>query len=415
MPVRDLKRLLESRSVSIAAVVEKSELVDLAIRSVASGASMVGARDGADATKTAPAMEGDDDVMIVLDDEEGGGRGIDRESDGIGGASSSLRSLRRNDAIGAFRLPPLPTGARFADVYDVVLLVDNREQFGIRGGQSRLEGRLEHVRQLSRAHGVRAEVTRLECGDATWVARRRAGNPSFGGCEYSGGDGTGDYVLDFVLERKRLDDLSISIKDDRYRQQKFFLKRGGVRHLGYLVEGDVKEFEDHPSVTEQSVKAIKSAAAQTEIFDGFRVIRTENLKDTHDLLGRMTVAARELYANLTAADGATPSRDESHAPPTLAEYNASLVAAKRGLSTLKTVWGSMLMQVSGLGPEMAQAIIERFPTPSSLERAYAQCGGGDAAADLLAPVRTSTTRTVGTAVSRRVYASLFGHEATLLA
>ena len=415
MPVRDLKRLLESRSVSIAAVVEKSELVDLAIRSVASGASMGGARDGADATKTTPAKEGDDDVMIVLDDEEGGGGGIDRESGGIGGASSSLRSLRRNDAIGAFRLPPLPPGARFADVYDVVLLVDNREQFGSRGGQSRSEGRLEHVRQLSRAHGVRAEVTRLECGDATWVARCRAGNPSFGGCEYSGGDGTGDYVLDFVLERKRLDDLSISIKDDRYRQQKFFLKRGGVRHLGYLVEGDVKEFEDHPSITEQSVRAIKSAAAQTEIFDGFRVIRTENLKDTHDLLGRMTVAARELYANLTAADGATPSRDESHAPPTLAEYNASLVAAKRGLSTLKTVWGSMLMQVSGLGPEMAQAIIERFPTPSSLERAYAQCGGGDAAANLLAPVRTSTTRTVGTAVSRRVYASLFGHEATPLA
>ena len=26
------------------------------------------------------------------------------------------------------RLPPLPPGARFADVYDIVLLVDNREQ-----------------------------------------------------------------------------------------------------------------------------------------------------------------------------------------------------------------------------------------------------------------------------------------------
>ena len=410
MSVRDLKRLLESRSVSIRAVFEKSELVDLAVRSVAGGSET---RARANATRVAPAMEGDDDVMIVLDDEDDVGGGTD--IGGIGGASSSPGGVRRTDAVGAFRLPPLPPGARFADVYDVVLLVDNREQFGSRGSQSRSDGRLEHVRQLSRAHGVRAEVTRLECGDATWVARRRAGNPSFGGCEYAGGDGTGDYVLDFVLERKRLDDLSVSIKDDRYRQQKFFLKRGGVRHLGYLVEGDVKEFENHPSVSEQSVKAIKSAAVQTEIFDGFRVIRTESLKDTHDLLGRMTVATRHLYANLTAADAAPASRDESHAPPTLAEYNASLVAAKRGLSTLKTVWGSMLMQVSGLGPEMAQAIIERFPTPSSLERAYARCGGGDAAANLLAPVPTSTSRTVGAVVSRRVYASLFGHEATPLA
>ena len=149
MPVRDLKRLLESRSVSIAAVVEKSELVDLAIRSVASGVDGR-ARDGANATKTTPAKEGDDDVMIVLDDEDGGGGGIDRGT--AAGSAARVRlfgvpSERRHRRVSS--PSALPPGARFADVYDVVLLVDNREQFGSRGGQSRSEGRLEHVRQLS--------------------------------------------------------------------------------------------------------------------------------------------------------------------------------------------------------------------------------------------------------------------------
>lgn len=155
------------------------------------------------------------------------------------------------------------------------------------------------------------------------------------------------------------------------------------------------------------------------------------------------MAVAERYAHLTAADSAAAAaalaaargddangdangdggdarltrgeRGEPLVPPTLAEYNLCVKNAKRSLSTLKTVWGTMLMQVAGLGPEMAQAIIDAYPTPSALNVAYGACGGGKQAAGLLAGLHTSRTHTVGKVVSERVFTSLFGHSLTPLA
>lgn len=47
-----------------------------------------------------------------------------------------------------------------------------------------------------------------------------------------------EYVLDYIMERKRVDDLHQSIKDRRYDKQKYNMQRCGLRHLVYLVEGD---------------------------------------------------------------------------------------------------------------------------------------------------------------------------------
>ena len=47
-----------------------------------------------------------------------------------------------------------------------------------------------------------------------------------------------EYVLDYILERKRVDDLLGSIKSNRYETQKYGMRRCGLRHLMYLVEGD---------------------------------------------------------------------------------------------------------------------------------------------------------------------------------
>lgn len=50
--------------------------------------------------------------------------------------------------------------------------------------------------------------------------------------------GGAEYVLDYIMERKRVDDLHQSIKDRRYDKQKYNMQRCGLRHLVYLVEGD---------------------------------------------------------------------------------------------------------------------------------------------------------------------------------
>ena len=47
-----------------------------------------------------------------------------------------------------------------------------------------------------------------------------------------------EYVLDYLVERKRVDDLAGSIKGGRYNRQKYYMTMCGLRHLVYLVEGN---------------------------------------------------------------------------------------------------------------------------------------------------------------------------------
>ena len=69
----------------------------------------------------------------------------------------------------------------------------------------------------------------MKAGDALWLARPKRGvsQPE------------SEYVLNALVERKSLDDLGSSIKDQRYMKQKHFMRHSGVEHLMYLVEGDM--------------------------------------------------------------------------------------------------------------------------------------------------------------------------------
>lgn len=53
------------------------------------------------------------------------------------------------------------------------------------------------------------QVRRLPVGDAIWIACQK-----YLHCEY---------VLDFIVERKKVDDLRSSIRDNRYKDQKLRL------------------------------------------------------------------------------------------------------------------------------------------------------------------------------------------------
>lgn len=58
----------------------------------------------------------------------------------------------------------------------------------------------------------RVQPKSLPVGDALWIARHKRLDE--------------EYVLDFVVERKNVNDLWSSIKDNRYRQQKLRLLVG---------------------------------------------------------------------------------------------------------------------------------------------------------------------------------------------
>ena len=65
----------------------------------------------------------------------------------------------------------------------------------------------------------------MEIGDAFWIAQPRNGGPA--------------YSLDTIIERKRVDDLVASIKDQRFERQKYYLARCGIRRTMYVLEGNI--------------------------------------------------------------------------------------------------------------------------------------------------------------------------------
>ncbi|XP_046425917.1 crossover junction endonuclease MUS81 isoform X5 [Neodiprion fabricii] len=87
------------------------------------------------------------------------------------------------------------------NTFDVILLVDDRE---IAGGKVQPKDDIT-LAELTRAE-VRFEVRNLKLGDFTWIAR----------CKSSGFE----LILPHIVERKRMDDFSGSIRDGRYQEQK---------------------------------------------------------------------------------------------------------------------------------------------------------------------------------------------------
>lgn len=85
--------------------------------------------------------------------------------------------------------------------YEIVLVLDTREVES-RDNRDRIQETLERK-------GVKVETRALRLGDMCWIARRL---DSFG-------DEMHECVLDYVVERKRLDDLCSSIQDGRYNEQ----------------------------------------------------------------------------------------------------------------------------------------------------------------------------------------------------
>ena len=65
------------------------------------------------------------------------------------------------------------------------------------------------------------QIKHLPVGDALWIARHKELDT--------------EYVLDFIVERKNVDDLLGSIKDNRYKDQKLRLKVPSENSFDFVI------------------------------------------------------------------------------------------------------------------------------------------------------------------------------------
>ena len=210
------------------------------------------------------------------------------------------------------RVPSLPPGAStFADAYDVVLVLDDREHFGARAGGGGAVGgaRCDAALAALAAAGARVEARQLPGGDALWLARPKDS------------DNDTAYVLDFVVERKRCDDLIGSLRSGRLAKQVSALRASGATTIALLIEGDARDLPSDPA---RAHKTVLSAAHSAVVHDGLVTLRSASAADTWRLYARLTRELAAVYGPLRQGDGAVGQGP----PPTYTEFSAAVTRAR---------------------------------------------------------------------------------------
>ncbi|KAF5379924.1 hypothetical protein D9757_007211 [Collybiopsis confluens] len=256
------------------------------------------------------------------------------------------------------------------DQCDVFLLLDTREiksqvdRSGIYDGL---------VRQ-----GVKVIRRSLNVGDVSWIAKRK---PEF--CDGSEHD---EIALDCILERKRIDDLSASIEDGRFHDQKVGLFVAcGELSLTFTISGSLTEIDlEQAGVSEELERLdIDTAITETSDTDRFHVKETRSIHDTIKFYVRLhkEVVLRYQHQDLYVIPSELVKRhsylkfqkelrrkypEKDH----LLSYNAfSSLNLKSGFITVRETWAKMILCFPRMSAEKAGFLIHYFPTPASMYRA----------------------------------------------
>uniref|UniRef100_A0A8C1MAK6 Crossover junction endonuclease MUS81 n=1 Tax=Cyprinus carpio TaxID=7962 RepID=A0A8C1MAK6_CYPCA len=283
--------------------------------------------------------------------------------------------------------------------YEIVLCVDVIETTGGSSGRKQ-----ELVKELQR-NCVTFDIRKLNVGDFLWVAREKV-TPVPGQLRPPVGK---ELVLDYIIERKRMDDLCGSIIDGRFREQKFRLKRCGLRKPIYLVE-ECGSAAAHLSIPEST---LQQAIVNTQVVDGFFVKRVQDVKESAAYLTIMTRYLQKLYHNCTLfcrsreleGDGGDESEQTANLSCSLmafTEFNYG--AIKNKCQTVREVFARQLMQISGVSGDKAAAVLEHYSTVSSLLQAYDRCSSESEKEKLLSSIKYGKLkRNLGPALSRTIY------------
>ncbi|KAI9292398.1 hypothetical protein K502DRAFT_367634 [Neoconidiobolus thromboides FSU 785] len=239
--------------------------------------------------------------------------------------------------------------------YYITLLLDSREIMSVKDRDYFEIG-------LNR-RGVKLEKRNLSLGDFLWVAKPKTG------C--SGPEE--EIVLDFIVERKRYDDLFASIKDGRFKEQKSRLKSCGLSKIIYLIEGfNINDINNVTIPYNQIVTSI----CKTIIKEGFIIKITKDLEESLNYLASLTQKIISSYESRDLV-GTNILLDDKKSNYKLSNLNLSYqsfhtLTSKSSQITIQTYFIKMLLSVKGCSLKRALIIIKSYPTPASLLNEYNQ-------------------------------------------
>lgn len=180
-----------------------------------------------------------------------------------------------------------------------------------------------------------------------------------------------DDHLQFIIERKSVQDLSSSIIDNRFREQKQRLIESinDPYKIIYIIEGDKSNIKNLPK------KTINSALINLSCKHKFHVIYTINYQDTLDII-------LGLYSKIN--ENKLEISKESH--------NTFL---KKSDKIHKNIMVNMLSIIPGVSVNIAQKIVEKYPTFAQLMH--------ELTPETLVNIQVTEKRKVGKAISNKIY------------
>ena len=203
-----------------------------------------------------------------------------------------------------------------------------------------------------------------------------------------------------VIERKTLKDLSASIKDGRYKEQKDRLRATGIplHNIIFLIEGDFREYTGKyllPSST------LKSSILHTQIRDGFSVFRTVNIRETIDFIERLS-------------DTAFNNPQKLKLKSDISEFRDVINIRKIKNITPETYYFSLLTHIPCVSKIIAKYVVNEYPSILSLCEAYKTLETREERLGMLkeCKIKTSTgkDRRIGKRASENIYIYISGGE-----
>lgn len=243
--------------------------------------------------------------------------------------------------------------------YKIKFILDNREVF------SKTER--DYFARRLRGLGINLEVRALPVGDGMWVAvNKRTKQES---------------TLDFIFERKRLDDLVGSITDGRYREQKQRLEKTGMKRVFYIVEeavaSDISKFAD----------AIKTTISMNTTYSGFHTKITKNAEETLKLIVDLTNRITRIHRNKTLLvleprdintqgeyqkllDAVRMDYGDEEKEVVYSYSSFTEIMGKSAMTNVKEMFVRLLMCTKGVGLDKASAIQQHFKIPRNLIESF---------------------------------------------
>lgn len=252
------------------------------------------------------------------------------------------------------------------DQYEIVLVLDSRE-IQMKGNRNYFQDNLANK-------GIQCITRSMDLGDVIWIARPIGSTNQ-----------AEELFLDYILERKRLDDLVSSIKDGRFIEQKTRLKRTGANKVIYVVENYNREEAER-----FGTQAVQTAMSSTQIIDGIFLKRTNTIDETIDYLVSATKLVKRIYQDyiLHAIPGHIITRQnyldlkqayqkkiEAGSDNPKEAYLVSYplfgqLNSKNGSTSVHEVYLRMLMTIRGVNAERALSLMKVYPTPRALLTAF---------------------------------------------